>query len=150
LHKIRVGLDTLLVSTAESIVRRSVEPVAFDVPAPAPSPSLAAAWEMAARVVCRQVEERRERRAGSADRAVSVNALTRQLIVEPAAVEVGERHRRLFSAAANLAELDRDDLILALLTEPGLDTGLPPREVERQIRTGIVHARRQRGEGGAG
>jgi hypothetical protein len=94
------------------------------------------------------VEKRRERRAGPAD--LAVNALTRQLIVEPAAVEVGDRHRRLFSAAANLAELDRDDLIVALLTEPGLDTGLPPREVERQIRTGIAHARRQRGEGGAG
>ena len=51
---------------------------------------------------------------------------------------------------ANLAELGTlDDLIRAILTEPGLDTGLPPREVERQIRCGIEHARRQRGEGGA-
>jgi hypothetical protein len=77
--------------------------------------------------------------------------LTRQLIVEPIAVEVGERHRRLFSAAANMAEFETiDGLILAVLTEPGLDTGLPPREVERQIHTGIEHARRQRGEVDAG
>jgi hypothetical protein len=148
LHKIRVGLDALLVSTAESIVRRAVEPVPFDPPVPAPSPSLASDWEKAARTVRRQVEKRRERRAGPAD--LGVNALTRQLIVEPAAVEVGDRHRRLFSAAANLAEFESaDDLILAVLTEPGFDIGLPPREVERQIRTGIAHARGQRGEGGA-
>ena len=92
--------------------------------------------------------ERQARRTGPTD--TGLNALTRQLIVEPIAVEVGERHRRLFSAAANMAELGTiDDLILAILTEPGLDTGLPPREVERQIRTGIEHTRRQRGEGGA-
>jgi hypothetical protein len=148
LHKIRVELDALLVSSAAAIVRRAVEPVPFDPPIPALSPSLASDWEKAARVVRRQVEERRARRAGPADAAV--NALTRQLVVEPVSVEVGDRHRRLFSAAANLAELGTiDDLILAILTEPGLDTGLPPREVERQIRTGIEHSRRQRGEGGA-
>jgi hypothetical protein len=149
LHKIRVELDALLVSSAAAITRRAVEPVPFDPPIPALSPSLASEWENAARVVRRQVEERQARRAGAADAAI--NALTRLLIVEPVSVEVGERHRRLFSAAANLAELGTiDDLILAILTEPGLDTGLPPREVERQIRTGIEHARRQRGEGGAG
>ena len=58
--------------------------------------------------------------------------MTRQLIVEPIDVEVGERHRRLFSAAANLAEFaTMDDLIVAILTEPELDTGLPPREVQK-------------------
>ena len=70
--------------------------------------------------------------------------------MEPESVEVGERHPRLFSAAANLAEFETiDDLIVAVLTEPGLDIGLPPREVERQIRCGIEHARRKTGEGGA-
>jgi hypothetical protein len=32
------------------------------------------------------------------------------------------------------------------MTEPGLDVGLPPKEVERQIVCGVAHARRQRGE----
>ncbi len=148
LHKIRIELDDLLVSSTESITRRAVEPVPFDPPTPAPSPSLASAWEMAARAGRRQIEERQARRTGPTD--TGVNALTRQLIVEPISIEVGERHRRLFSAAANLAEFATlDDLIRAILAEPGLDTGLPPREVERQIECGIQHARRQRGQGGA-
>jgi len=147
LHKIKVELDDLLVSSAESITRRAVEPIPFDPPTPAPSPSLLAAWNDAERDVRRRQTERQARRTESAD--AGLNAVTRQLIVEPIAVEVGERHRRLFSAAANMAELGTiDDLIFAVLTEPGLDTGLPPREVERQIRTGIEYARRQRGEGG--
>jgi len=147
LHKIRVELDDLLVSSAASITGRAVEPIPFDPPIPAPSPSLLAAWNASERDVRRRQVERQARQTGPTD--AGLNALTRQLIAEPINVEVGERHRRLFSAAANMAELGTiDDLILAVLTEPGLDTGLPPREVERQIRTGIEHTRRQRGEGG--
>jgi hypothetical protein len=147
LFKTRVPLDDLLYAKPEWIVGRAVEPVPFDPPIPTPSPSLASDWHTAARTVRHQVEERQSRRVGPAD--IGVNALTRQLIVDPISVEVGERHRRIFSAAANLAEFGTiDDLIHAILTEPGLDTGLPPGEVERQIRTGIGHGR-QRGEGGA-
>lgn len=149
LYKIRVELDVLLVSSVESITRRAVEPIPFALRSPdACSLRLGDAWLGAETVVRGQVEERQARRTGPAD--TGLNALTRQLIVEPSSVEVGERHRRLFSSAANMAEFGTiDDLILALLTEPGLDTGLPPREVERQIRTGIEHARRQIGEGSA-
>jgi hypothetical protein len=32
-----------------------------------------------------------------------------------------------------------------MLTEPGCDVGLMPRDVDRQIRCGVEHARRQRG-----
>jgi len=146
LHNIIIDMNELLVSRVDAITRRAVEPIPFDPPTPSPSPSLLAAWNDAQRDVrCRQAE-RQARQTGPAD--AGLNALTRQLIVEPINVEVGERHRRLFSAAANMAELGTiDGLILAVLTEPGLDTGLPPREVERQIRTGIEHTRRQRGEG---
>jgi hypothetical protein len=148
LHKVLVGLDALLVSRAAWIVRRAAGPIPFDPPAPTSSPSLATDWGEAERAVRRRVGERRAPRAGPTN--TRINALTRQLIVEPISVEVGERHRRLFSAAANLAEFGTiDDLIFDILTEPGLDTGLPPREVERQIRTGIEHARRQRGGGSA-
>jgi hypothetical protein len=155
-YKVRIALDDLLVSSAQSIVSRAVEPVPFHSDwlgihfAAVGDPCWVEDWLSQERAVRCQVEERQaSRRAGSSD--AGLNALTRQLIVEPTAVEVGERHRRLFSAAANLAEFQTiDDLILAILTDPGLDTGLPPREVERQIRTGIEHARRQRGEGGAG
>jgi hypothetical protein len=144
LHKIRINLDDLLVSSAASVTGRAVEAIPFDPPPGASSPSLASEWENGARVVRRQVEEREARRAGSPTNAAAVNAVTRQLIVEPECVQVGERHRRLFSAAANLAKFETlDDLIVSILTEPGLDTGLPPRDVERQIRTGIEHARGQ-------
>ncbi len=65
---------------------------------------------------------------------------------DPISVAVGDRHRRIFAAAANLAEFATiDDLIEALLTEPGLDTGLAPGEVARQIQGGINHVRGQRG-----
>jgi hypothetical protein len=148
LYKIRVELNDLLVSSAESIARRAILPIGFKPPPGASSPSLVTAWNEAEQTVRHQVEERQVQRTRPTD--VGLNALTRKLIVEPESVEVGDRHRRLFSAAANLAEFGTiDDLIVSLLTEPGLDTGLPPREVERQIRTGIEHARRQQSEGGA-
>jgi hypothetical protein len=149
LHKIRINLDDLLFASVDWIKHRAVEPIPFDPPIPSPCPLAEADWRQAEIALRRQVEERQARRAGSNDTG-KLNALTRQLIVEPTAIEIGERHRRLFSAAANLAEMGAEEgLIFSLLAEPGLDTGLPPREVVRQIRTGIEHARRQKGEGGA-
>lgn len=57
----------------------------------------------------------------------------------------GERHQALFRCAAWLTEQGAPDtLVYAMLTEPGLDVGLPPKDVERQIRCGIDHARKQR------
>jgi len=149
LHKIRIDLNEMLLSRVDAITRRAVEPIPFDPPTPSPVLSLLAAWNDAERDVrCRQAE-RQARRTNGAD--IGLNALTRQLIAETNSVEVGERHRRLFSASANMAEFETiDGLIHAILTEPGLDTGLPPREVERQIQNGIEHTRRQRSEGGAG
>jgi hypothetical protein len=145
LFKIRIGLDDMLHASLTWIAQRAVQPIGFEPPAGSSSPSLLAAWSEAEQAVRQPVEKRP---AGPTDAAI--NALTRELILNPVEVEVGERHRRLFSAAANLAEFANiDDLIKTLLTEPGLDTGLPPAEVERQIRTGIEHARRQRAEGGA-
>ncbi len=95
----------------------------------------------------RQAEERRTRRSPSA--GATVNALTREFIADPVSVEVGNRHARLFSAAANLAEhASVAELVHGILTEAGLDTGLPSREVHRQIECGIEHARRQQAQGG--
>ncbi len=57
----------------------------------------------------------------------------------------GERHKTVFRCAAWLAEQGAPpSLCRALLTEPGCDVGLPPKDVERQIRCGIEHAGRQR------
>ncbi|HEY2159261.1 MAG TPA: hypothetical protein VGH33_26785 [Isosphaeraceae bacterium] len=74
--------------------------------------------------------------------------LTREFIRE-GAVE-GEREKRLFQAAANLAELDCPaELAHALLTESALDSGLTPGETRRAIDCGIAHAQRQRERGAA-
>jgi hypothetical protein len=148
LHKIRVRLDDLLYASPKWITDHAAEPIPFNHPSATSSPSLVAAWGEASKAVRRQVEEQQSRQP-SPDGA-SINALTRQLIVDSTTVEIGSRHARLFSAAGNLAEFATvNDLVHAILTEPGLDTGLPPKEVRRQIDCGIEHARRQRGGGGA-
>jgi hypothetical protein len=60
-------------------------------------------------------------------------------------VKEGERHTTLFRCAAWLTEQGAPpSLCHALLTEPGCDVGLSPKDVERQIRCGIEHAQRQR------
>ena len=52
----------------------------------------------------------------------------------------GERHRRLYSAASNLAECrDVGQLTRALLFEAAMDTGLPPSEVRRVIQDALNH-----------
>jgi hypothetical protein len=150
LHKVIIDLDDLLYIDADGVRQRAAGPIEYDPPDPAsPSGLLVEDWREAAKEVWRHRAEPPQPRQ-TAGGARGINPLTRQLITDPTSVNVGERHLTLFSAAANLGEFARDDdLIFALLTEPGLDTGLPPREVERQIRCGIDHARRQRGEGGA-
>ncbi len=57
---------------------------------------------------------------------------------------VGDCHneRRLFSAAANLADFSCGfELAWALLSESALDSGLSPSEVRRQIECGLKHQR---------
>jgi hypothetical protein len=141
LYKVRIDADDLLRATADAIRRRAVEPIAFDLPTPSASPAILADWSEAARVVRSAVAERSERRS-TATTGSKINALTWSFLREGAGQ--GDRHRLLFSAAANLAEIGNlDDLIVALLTPVGLDTGLTPREVARQIECGIRHVRQR-------
>jgi hypothetical protein len=54
--------------------------------------------------------------------------------------DTGDRHRLLFSAAANLREFAcTPALAHALLTPAALDSGLSPRDVQRQIDCGLSH-----------
>ena len=150
LHKVHIDLDDLLYIEPAGVRRLAVEPVAYDPPdPPSPPPRLVADWNATAKEVRRQAGERQDRRpTANGDGNGKLNPMTRRLIADPTSLQVGERHGVLFSAAANLAEFKTlDDLIAGILTGPGLDTGLPPAEVARQIRCGIEHARR-RGEGG--
>jgi hypothetical protein len=151
LYKIRIELDDLLHASVDWVRRRAVEPIPFDPRTfSSPPPQLLDDWSRAERAVKEHAEERRERHQEVGNGEARINALTRLLITRPEEIEVGDRHRLLYSAAANLAEFHSvEDLIIELLTEPGRDTGLPPREVARQIACGIDRAHRQRGEGGA-
>jgi hypothetical protein len=150
LFKVRIEPEDLLHASTECVCQRAVEPIPFDPPALAsPAPQFLDDWRRAELAVRDRSNERRERRGQVGSGGARINALTRRLITNPEEIQVGERHRLLFSAA-NLAEFDRiEDLIVDLLTVPGLDTALPPREVDRQIACGIGHARRQRSEGSA-
>ncbi len=72
------------------------------------------------------------------DASGNLNRSTMEFIRDGASL--GDRHRRLFSAAANLAEFGCPfSLAWALLSEPALDCGLSPSEVRRQIRCGLGH-----------
>ncbi len=58
-------------------------------------------------------------------------------------VDPGERHQTLFRCSAWLTEQGAPpSLVVALLTEPGHDGGLSPKDVLRQIQCGIDYVRR--------
>jgi len=80
-----------------------------------------------------------EMRRGTVGKAgAKLNRATLEFIRDGATS--GDRHRLLFSAAANLAEFGCSlELAEALLTESALDSGLTPSDVARQIRCGMNH-----------
>jgi hypothetical protein len=154
LHKVRIDLDDLLHMDVEAVRRRALGPDPFDWPAPPSpaSPRLVADWHNAVEAVA---EVDRQHRAvvrhPAADGSTRLNATTRNFIAGRITFDQGDRHRLLFSAAANLGELGCPlPLTLALLTDPGRDTGLPPAEVARQVETGWRHGQRQTGEAEGG
>ncbi|WP_165249235.1 hypothetical protein [Paludisphaera soli] len=149
LHKVRLDLDDLLYLDPAGVRRLAVDPIPYDPPfAQAPPLRLVDDWREAARQVDRDDQARCERHAG-APRGGRINPSTRLLLTDPTAVAVGERHKVVFSAAADLAGFGTvEALVAALVTDPALDTGLPPGEVARQIACGIHHGRPP-GEGGA-
>jgi len=142
LHKRRFTVRELLHLPASRIIAMAAEPEGFDVPAGGGCAlDMPAAWAEAAETVRAEDAAAAERRAaiGSGAAASTLNRLTLDFIRDGAGV--GDRHRRLFSAAADLAECGAPlELCRALLAEAALDSGLPPGEVERQIRCGVEHA----------
>ncbi len=62
-------------------------------------------------------------------------------IIRGEPIACGDRHRLIYSAARDLAEKGAPrHLVDALLREVALDTGLPPREVDRQLDCGFNDA----------
>jgi hypothetical protein len=139
--KRRLMFEELMYLTADAILALAIEPAPFDLPAPAAmSPAAAADWLDAGRTVERRTVERR---AAALDGTPRLNALTRAIIRDGAMV--GDRHRLLFSAAANLAEFNCPTALAhALLTETALDLGLTPSDAKRQIECGLSHVERHR------
>jgi len=141
-HKHRFTIDELLHLNAERIIELSATPEPFDLPdiqeGEHRSSRLAADWAEADEQVQKEDKTQAERRAAIAngDTPAKLNRQTLDFIRY--GVAKGDRHRLLFSAAANLSEFDcPPDLAHALLTEAALDTGLPPSDVYRQISCGL-------------
>ena len=138
LHKRRLEFDGLLHVATAAIVERAAKPEPFDLPAAVPLCEAAVGdWQRAIDAVRQQAAAIQRRRTESGESS-TLNRRTLEFIRDGAAE--GDRHRLLFSAAANLAEFDCPPALAhALLTESALDSGLPPREVRRQIECGLSH-----------
>jgi hypothetical protein len=138
LYKRRLTHDELMGMSLDGIRRLAERPEPFDLPAPAATCEQADAdWQAAMTTVCQQSEEK-TRRAAVSDGSPRLNRTTLDFIRDAAAQ--GDRHRLLFSAAANLAEFACPPALAhALLTEAALDSGLTPADVRRQIECGLSH-----------
>ncbi|MBW7906569.1 MAG: DNA primase [Phycisphaerae bacterium] len=139
LHKRRLSVDELMHLGTGAILTLAVEPADFELPAPTyRSEPAAALWAEAAAQVQRETDARAGR-LESGDAPNKLNRATLDFIREGASV--GDRHRRCYSAAANLAELGAPlALCAALLTEAGLDCGLTPTDTRRAIENGWASA----------
>jgi hypothetical protein len=141
LHKRRLSLDELLHLSPEGIRGLAAEPVPFALPiVQVESDQATKDWNESVRLVEQEAEVKAQRRAAAANGSLELNRQTLDFIRNGA--DVGDRHRLLFSAAANLAEFGCSSALAhALLTEAGLDCGLPPKEVHRQIECGLNHVK---------
>lgn len=145
LHKRHLPLDVLMMLSLDGIQKLAAEPAPFDLPKPtATSDQAVADWLDAEHHVERQGEANAARRAESrrAGSSPTLNRSTLEIIRDGSTLANGDRHRMLFSAAANLAEFGCPAMLAhALLTEAGRDSGLPPKDVHRQIECGLAHGR---------
>lgn len=141
LYKRHLPLDLLMNMSIGGIRELATEPSPFDLSAPpATNDQAIADWNDAQADIEKQSEANAVRRA-ERHGSPRLNRATVD-IIRTGAVANGDRHRMLFSAAANLGEFDCPPLLAhALLSEAGLDSGLPPKEVYRQIECGLAHGR---------
>ena len=141
LHKRLLDFDELLHLSPERIAALAREPRAFDVPdAVRRADGAGRLWREASDdVQQQQAEAAAARRNGERQQ---LNRATLAFIKGGA--PVGERHRRCYSAAADLAGLGAPlPLCVALLLEPARDCGLTPSDARRAIENGW---RRGKGE----
>jgi hypothetical protein len=141
LYKRHVPVGLLGTATADDLLALAREPAPFDLLDVAGVESvdmLVAEWDRAAAVVAERAEAAAQRRRDLAEGKV-VATLNRATLAFIRGEDVTSRHPRLYSAAANLAEVGCSRAAVhALLTEPALDLGLPPSDVVRTIDNGIA------------
>jgi len=143
-HKRFLGFDELMSLTTPAIAELAAEPVRFELPKlQQPCRRAMQDWQAAIAAVDIQQANAIERRLPKTECSTNSNYAT----LNRATVDFmrdgassGDRHRRLFSAAANLNEFGCGfELAWALLSESALDIGLSPNEVRRQIECGLNH-----------
>jgi hypothetical protein len=141
-YKRFLGLEELLSLRPERIVELAKRPEPFDLPGmPSCNAEAVRDWASAVSTVRHEQDALSQRRLHGGVPA-ALNRTTLDVIRDKPSK--GDRHRLLFSAAANLAEFNCSfELAYALLSETALDSGLPPSEVRRQIECGLNHHRRQ-------
>jgi len=131
-HKRRLAFDELLRMKTAAILDSAGKPQPFDLPPPPPVDDQAAAdWQKAGEHVAETTTAHKQRRLAF-NGSPKLNRRTIEFIRDGA--PAGDRHRLVFSAAANLAEFGCPPALAhALLTESALDCGLAPNDVRRQI-----------------
>ena len=151
LHKRRIESEALFQTSLQGILEAAKHPAGDGLPTlNQPPANLADDWRAAEIETARATAARNASRDAS---ALAPDARAPRFLVDflRFGTDEGERHQTLFRCAAWLTEQGAPpSLCSALLTEPGCDVGLTPRDVERQILCGIEHARRQRAEQGGG
>ncbi len=139
LHKRQLSHAELMGLPIDRILELARQPEPFDLPEPpGTDPQAIADWQAAERGVAERSEGvKRNRENGPATR---LNRSTLDFLRDGASE--GDRHRLLFSAAANLAEFACPPALAhALLTDAALDAGLAPKDARRQIDCGLAHGR---------
>lgn len=144
-HKRFLELSELMTLEANEIAKLAESPRPFTFSKSSLSREAVRMWYTAASTVEQrqlQIKQRRAARASNGNAGGSdyrlVTRSTMDFIRDGATS--GDRHRRLFSAAANLGEFGCNfELAWALLSESALDCGLSPSDVRRQIECGLTH-----------
>ena len=140
LFKVWLSLDELMHLRPQAILRIAESTREFEIPAqPHPDPRAIADWNESTESLVSKARELAERRQNVTRDSSRLNWGTLEFIRQGA--DIGDRHRLLFSSAANLGELGCSaELAIALLFESARDSGLSPFDINRTIRCGVEAA----------
>ena len=148
-HKRFLELWELMTLEVDEIAKLADSPRRFSFSQTSLNGEAVRMWDKAVLTVQQrqlQVKQRRTASPSNSDAGVSNYAIATRATMDfiRDGATSGDRHRRLFSASANLAEFGCSfELAYALLSESALDCGLSPSDVRRQIKCGLEHGGRK-------